>query len=461
MKTKYIQLSILILLLTSSCSNRFQSEKVRITSKINKSDNLIIQSITDSAFKYETSWVSKNIDEIKALEHALEIDSIDCNSIIMGNPQYKIVLSQGDSTIELIEWYNKEVQFTISKCIVRLFAPDRVMEFLKYRGAKNINEFVQNEENELKQNSDSWERWTNAIPSPLKQLWRKEYRNTIVDASIDTYYLVLKSSKLSTNEQVLSVLYWLGSGEGAWSGFPEYETVAERLIMKYSLDEISKAISTNEVGKIQSIGLARYICGWYFYKERSYADHLIPVSILDELQNSKELISIEDNKQRFNRSMHRIMGSNESWSLWVKSVPSAIKEAYVNTFSTEPVIKIDTSKFENLITSSKDSDSNMILELLNWNGSYNGLWRGAPDYVDIPEDLLMKFNNTSLHNAITSRELSSQEIKGLTKFIGGWKLKKRRGTFSESFITDLRRYENLIQDEENKEDFRHGMNRIK
>jgi hypothetical protein len=60
---------------------------------------------------------------------------------------------------------------------------------------------------------------------------------------------------------------WFGSGQGPWSGFPSYETVAERLLLDFQTETLIAAAEAARTAQ-QLEGAARLFAGWEFSQHR-------------------------------------------------------------------------------------------------------------------------------------------------------------------------------------------------
>jgi hypothetical protein len=86
----------------------------------------------------------------------------------------------------------------------------------------------------------------------------------------------------ATDDQILALLSWYGSGLGPWSGFPSYEEFASHLLDTYPVSEIIDAITTRPLTPAESEGAARYLAGDIRLYGDAPASQLLPASLKQE-----------------------------------------------------------------------------------------------------------------------------------------------------------------------------------
>jgi len=126
-----------------------------------------------------------------------------------------------------------------------------------------------------KKSEASRERWLNAMPESLKPFW-SDMGDPFGSDNSQKMNTALTKQFPDKNARILALLNWYGSGEGPWSGFPSYESVAEELLLLHKTEEILGAIQNAELAEQQTEGLARLLGGWDFSRQRP--DDLLLVS---------------------------------------------------------------------------------------------------------------------------------------------------------------------------------------
>jgi len=83
-------------------------------------------------------------------------------------------------------------------------------------------------------------------------------------------------------ERALVLLAWFGNGAGPWSGFPAYEEVADRLILKISKENLISALSRSDLSEAQLEGGARFLTG---HEARSFRNSIL-AQLSDDIKNT-------------------------------------------------------------------------------------------------------------------------------------------------------------------------------
>lgn len=100
------------------------------------------------------------------------------------------------------------------------------------------------------------------------------------------------------NDRLLALFSWFGSGAGPWSGFPSYETVAEKLLLEYSTSELLDAIEGKGLTLAQTEGVARLFGGWDFSRRRPNDRQLLPTDLKAHLLEHSLTSSDQDKRHR-------------------------------------------------------------------------------------------------------------------------------------------------------------------
>jgi hypothetical protein len=172
--------------------------------------------------------------------------------------------------------------------------------WLKWFDARNIAMPRQEAEREratLKQFEEAEARWMNAMPDGLRPLWPKLKADMVTGPplpDVKTLDIALAQEFPDTHQRIRRLLYWYGSGEGPWSGFPMYEGVAEEMLLEYSTPELLAAIQDQRLGNSEIEGAARLLGGWEFNRRRPDDNSLIPTELKKRLLEHSLKSSDED-----------------------------------------------------------------------------------------------------------------------------------------------------------------------
>jgi hypothetical protein len=125
----------------------------------------------------------------------------------------------------------------------------------------------------------------------MRSPFPSESRTEELDAALAREYPKQES-------RILVLLEWYGAGEGQWSGFPSYESVPEKLLLRYDTKDILRAIEKKELAEQQIEGTARFFAGWDFSQTRRQDLKLLPAKLKKKLLEHSLKSKNEDKKGR-------------------------------------------------------------------------------------------------------------------------------------------------------------------
>lgn len=169
------------------------------------------------------------------------------------------------------------------------------------RGMPEVGQEVQELREQEVEAARDRDRWVAAMPPALVPL---ERNNPFERASQDVgrYREALRAATPNTQNQVLQLLRWFGSGAGPWSGFPEYEVLAENLLMDYSTSEILAAVEGSELDPQTLEGVARLLGGWTFGQARADDLQALPEDLKRRLLEHSLKSANDDKRKRARRA---------------------------------------------------------------------------------------------------------------------------------------------------------------
>lgn len=258
----------------------------------------------------------RNIDEEKTLidianaEQARafvqQIDVIDnreqwFHCMCCGNPT--IELYQGDKLLAALAFHHgRSLRWVAGKWPGDAkLTPDSALylrEFLAANGAPGAKE----EFEEMEARSQEWAkneaRWKAAMPEAIKPYWKQSGDPLAKPVKPEIIISKLAQDIPDRNEQILTLLHWLGSGDGPWSGYPAYESLAQELLLQYTTQDILAAVDGVDLTPTQTDGLARLFGGWDFSQKRPNDRQLIPAGLKTRLLAHVQQSDDEDNRSR-------------------------------------------------------------------------------------------------------------------------------------------------------------------
>lgn len=112
----------------------------------------------------------------------------------------------------------------------------------------------------------------------------------------------LQSAYGSSEGVVINLLGWFGQGEGPWSGFPAYEEMAEKLVLRHPTTVILRALSAGELTTDQLEGAARLFSSFTFHIGRGQDLGIVPSDLTARLETHMRAARLADNRDRFKRA---------------------------------------------------------------------------------------------------------------------------------------------------------------
>jgi hypothetical protein len=156
-------------------------------------------------------------------------------------------------------------------------------KWLRWFDVRKINgprQAAEEKEASEKRDRADEERWVSAMPPSLRPLWPK-VADVFPGQPVDTKPLsqALDKEFPDANKRVLALMSWFGSGAGAWSGFPMYESVPEQMLLEYPTTDLVGAVQGAALSEQEQEGAARLFAGWEFNQKRPQDIRLVPTDV--------------------------------------------------------------------------------------------------------------------------------------------------------------------------------------
>jgi hypothetical protein len=127
--------------------------------------------------------------------------------------------------------------------------------------------------------------WREAMPSSLEVFWPFDP----FEESTDDMHDSLLREFPNQNERILVLFYWHGSGPIAWLESRASEDVVEKLLLRYTTEELLTAIPVERLDYQTTEGVARFFSGWSYSRDDL---HLLPEELRRRLL--KHSLTFED-----------------------------------------------------------------------------------------------------------------------------------------------------------------------
>ena len=238
-------------------------------------------------------------------------------------------LYAGDHLIATIGLHHgRSIRWGVWRYDALLVDGERLLAWMAERGATAPLEAYREAQRLVEVQRKALARWQEAMPRCLYPYAEEMFTSSAGMASFIplhpegppgkieevTYKLTPLLSALAAeypdvDRRILTLFHWYGSGQGPWSGFPAYESVAERLLLAFPVDQLLAALTRHELTPTQLEGAARFFAGYYFAKYRPSAIRHLPPDISQRLL---EHSLASDDKDRIQRAVNAFSTSPQT-----------------------------------------------------------------------------------------------------------------------------------------------------
>jgi len=181
-----------------------------------------------------------------------------------------------------------------------LIGNEKLLDWLFTHNVKKPKEEYEEDLRQAVESEKQYRKWESAIPECLRSRWAKINWGSPVepaDATVSELFQTAKSNYHDQDELILSLLGWFGSGAGPWSGFPAYEMIPEKMLLRIETRNIIKVVTTRTLTSSQMEGTSRYFVGWDFHRQKPKDENLITTElkqrILNHVKQQKDKDKIE------------------------------------------------------------------------------------------------------------------------------------------------------------------------
>jgi hypothetical protein len=187
--------------------------------------------------------------------------------------------------------------------------------FMDWLAARGVNEYVEQRAAAKVAGEKSRverERWLAAAPTCLRERleqsevdsmgFPREPTRDQLDDMLDQLRGVLGSH----TDVAWALLHWFGNGAGPWSGFPAYESLAERLLIRLGTDAVLGSIADRELPDSVLDGVARYFGSYELHRTRRSDTQKVPEPLRSRLLARVRAQAIGDNLQRLEAALRPV-----------------------------------------------------------------------------------------------------------------------------------------------------------
>lgn len=138
------------------------------------------------------------------------------------------------------------------------------------------------------------------MPKSIRPLWEGVPKDG-APSSIKPLRDAVTGEFPDTRQRILTLFAWFGSGDGPWSDYPAYETIAGELLLDFSTPDLITAAQSENMTEPQLEGAARLFGGWHFSQRRPADLETLPPGLKKKLLDHSLQTTNED---RFGKAKH-------------------------------------------------------------------------------------------------------------------------------------------------------------
>lgn len=180
--------------------------------------------------------------------------------------------------------------------------PDRWLKWFDARDMKYAREFFNRMQDQQLKADIAERRWFSAMPSSLKPLWStavRQYDPLSNVPDLKPLNSALGKQYPDEHDRIRALMAWYGSGAGPWSGFPDYEEIAEKLLRQYATTELIEAVEGKDLSDEELEGAARILGGWTPVPDSTPIPSDLRQTLLEHCLKSTDPDKIERAKRAF------------------------------------------------------------------------------------------------------------------------------------------------------------------
>jgi hypothetical protein len=289
-------LAILILLKPTGTSAQVersevsQAEKVQIEQErkpnldrlfelIRSADRIVVTNGSEGEKKI--LYESRNRRDIDALSAALKLEiPEDWRMAVCADPTITL-FKNGKEIVYIGDVSGREVKTSVWSGNAVIGDQEIWLRWFDDRGMPMVRKERDHALAAEKKDAENEARWYAAMPRGAKEPFESQLRMFGLPSAKNMSLMkaALEREYPNMNERIRAVLFWYGSGEGSWSGYPAYEEIAGSVLFEFSTKEILDALNSKDLSAEHIEGAARHFAGWDHSQKRPDDLKKIPASM--------------------------------------------------------------------------------------------------------------------------------------------------------------------------------------
>ncbi len=257
----------------------------------------------------------------------------DCLAIVEDESTFGHCMCLGDQALELYAGrrlvatiglhHGRSIRWEAWKHDALLQDGHRLLTWLAERGVTAPLEAYEEDQRRAEAYRQAAAKWQGAMPKCLLPFWDqmqasaggmvafiptpqggqpREGQIQAATGDLAPLLRALEAEYPDVEQRVLALFRWYGSGQGPWSGFPSYESVAEGLLLTFPTGQLVAALSRHSLTPPHLEGAARYFAGYCFNTYRRREAQQLPKGLKQRLLAHSLLSSDEDKLGRAKRA---------------------------------------------------------------------------------------------------------------------------------------------------------------
>ena len=279
-----LTLTLFVLLIachTEGKTDKRPVEPAKLAALIKEADKIVVSdSLMEGAKVLFTSTAPQDIAEFN---NALTVEPPKewFHCMCIGTPAVR--LYRGDTELALVtNHHGLSVRCSLWSSDAMLKDPEKWLQWFDARKMTEPRKEFDDMAASAKKREISYARWLAAMPKSVLALWERAVRDH-PSPNVKPLRTALAKEFPDIRHRIMALFSWYGSGEGPWSGFPSYESVAEELLLDIPTSDLVAAAQADNLNDAQLEGAARLFGGWDFSQRRPDDRKTLPAALKKKL----------------------------------------------------------------------------------------------------------------------------------------------------------------------------------